>query len=84
MDDRVELDEDVELLVSSPYDGFEHHLNLKSVSETSRQLALALQHLQPILEDYPSQSYVDSFNWQQVIDLLPSNFSGLLLLKTSL
>src|SRR5271170_4739381 len=65
-----------ELLVSSPYTGHEHHLDLKSVSETSRQLALALQHLRPIVEDYPSKEYADSFNWQQIINLLPSSFSG--------
>lgn len=67
---------DSEILVSSPYTGHEHHLDLKSVSETSRQLALALQRLQPIIDDYPASSYVSSFNWKQVVDLLPSSFSG--------
>jgi hypothetical protein len=65
-----------ELVVSSPYTGVEHHLDLKSVPETSRQLALALQRLRPIVQDYPSKAYVDSFNWQEIINLLPSSFSG--------
>jgi len=67
-----------EVIVSSPYTGVEHHLDLKSVPETSRQLALALQGLRPIVEDYHSKAYVDSFNWQQVINHLPSSFSGTL------
>ena len=65
-----------QLIVSSPYTGVEHHLDLKSVPETSRQLALALQGLRPIVEDYHSKAYVDSFNWQEIINFLPSSFSG--------
>jgi hypothetical protein len=65
-----------DLVVSSPYTGLEHHLDLKSVPETSRQLALALQRLRPIVQDYPSKAYVDSFNWREIINFLPSSFSG--------
>jgi len=65
-----------EILVSSPYKGVEHHLDLTSVPETSRQLALALQKLQPVTEDYQTEPYSESFNWQEIVGLLPSNFSG--------
>jgi hypothetical protein len=64
-------------LVSSPYPGLRHHLEIDSVDETSRKLAVALQHLRPIKDDYPSAPYEDSFNWQQVVDLLPSDFAGM-------
>ena len=67
---------DSDLFVSSPYAGTEHHLDLMSVPETSRQLAIALQILQPTADDYPSQPYSVSFNWQQVVNQLPSDFSG--------
>lgn len=67
-----------ELFVSSPYDGPEHHLDLTSVPETSKQLAIALQNLRPISDDYPSQPYDVSFNWQEIVGLLSSEFSGAL------
>ena len=65
-----------ELFVSSPYKGLEHHLDLTSVPETSKQLALALQKLRPVTDEYPSQPYSESFNWQEIMDSLPSEFSG--------
>jgi hypothetical protein len=65
-----------QLFVSSPYTSWEHHLDLSSAPETSRQLALALLDLRPITKDYPSQPYSESFNWQEAIDRLPSDFSG--------
>ena len=63
-------------LVSSPYPGLTHHLDLNSVDEISKQLSIALQHFRSITDDYPSQPYAESFNWQEVVDLLPSDFSG--------
>jgi len=65
-----------DLLVSSPYATSEHHLNLSSLPKSSQQLARALQAFKPITVDYPSQPYAESFNWQEVIDRLPSDFSG--------
>ena len=65
-----------ELFVSSPYPGSEHHLDLSSVPETSKQLAMALQQFHPVTEDYPTQSYVTSFNWQEVVGQLSPEFSG--------
>jgi len=68
---------DSNILVSSPYKGQEHHLDLSSVSENSKWLGLALQDLHPTTDDYPSQPYAESFNWQQVVDTLPPDFSGI-------
>jgi hypothetical protein len=65
------------ILVSSPYSSSEHHLDLSSVSETSQQLALALEILHPVTEEYPSQPYSTSFNWQEIVDRLPNDFIGI-------
>jgi hypothetical protein len=65
-----------ELLVTSPYPSPEHHLDLSSVPETSQQLALALEILRHVTEEYPSQPYSTSFNWQEVVDRLPADFTG--------
>jgi hypothetical protein len=64
------------LLITSPYPSPEHHLDLSSVPETSQQLALALEILRPVTEEYPSQPYSTSFNWQEVVDRLPADFTG--------
>jgi hypothetical protein len=66
-----------EILVSSPYKGLEHHLDLTSVPETSRQLALALQNLRAVTNDYQTEPYPESFNWGEIVDSLPSDFSGI-------
>ena len=81
MDHHGEKSEASKLFVSSPYNGVEHHLDLKSVPETARKLALALANLKPAMADYPSHAYVDIFNWQQVIDTLPSAFSGICFMR---
>lgn len=65
--------------VSSPYLSDEHHLDLSSVTKASQQLAVALSSLRPIADDYPSQPYPTSFNWQEIIDQLPSEFTGTLM-----
>ena len=70
------------LFVSSPYKGLEHHLDLTSIPETSKQVALALEKLQPVTTEYPSQLYSESFNWQEITDSLPSDFSGTHLLNS--
>lgn len=64
------------LFVSSPYKGLEHQLDLTSVPEASKQLALALDKLQPVTDEYPSQPYSESFNWQEITNSLPPDFSG--------
>ena len=67
-----------EILVSSPYKGLEHYLDLTSVPATSRQLALVLQNLRPVANDYQTEPYSESFNWREIVDSLPSDFSGTL------
>jgi hypothetical protein len=71
-----EVETTSELFVSSPYLTSEHHLDLSSVPETSQQLARALQNLRPVTKNYQSKPYSTSFNWQEIIDLLPANFEG--------
>jgi|SRR5271156_2716544 len=73
---KVKMAGKSELLVSSPYSGEEHHLDLSSVDERSRQIALALQNLRPTTNSYPSDPYSASFNWQEIVDLLPTDFEG--------
>ena len=66
-----------DLLLSSPYNGLEHLLNMSVVSDPSRLLALALVHLRPTTTEYTFQPYDKSFNWQEIIDLLPPDFFGM-------
>jgi len=65
-----------EILITSPYSGQEHHLDLTSVDESSKQLALALQSLKPTTNEYPTQDYAESFNWQEIINQLSPSFAG--------
>ena len=65
-----------EILITSPYSGHEHHLDLTSVDESSKQLALALQTLKPTTNEYPAQHYAGSFNWQEIVDQLSPSFAG--------
>jgi hypothetical protein len=65
-----------EVLVSSPYAGREHHLDLTTVDDSSRQLALALRSLKPITIEYPIKAYSESFNWQEIVDQVPPSFTG--------
>ena len=65
-----------ELFVSSPYSGEEHHLDLSSVDERSRELAVALHGFHPTTNNYPSDPYATSFNWQEIVDRLPTDFEG--------
>jgi hypothetical protein len=65
-----------DVLVSSPYAGLEHHLDLTTVDESSRQLALALRSLKPVTIEYPIKPYSESFNWQEIVDQLPPSFAG--------
>jgi hypothetical protein len=66
-----------EILVSSPYASREHHIDLTTVDESSRQLALVLQSLKPITIEYPTKPYAESFNWQEIVDQLPPSFTGI-------
>ncbi|KAJ5893933.1 hypothetical protein N7495_005624 [Penicillium taxi] len=58
------------LLIASPYEELPHLLDLKSLDTQSRLLALALSYLKPIRNDYATAEYLDSFNWNEVFDLV--------------
>lgn len=57
-------------LISSPYNEEAHLLDLRTLDTSNQLLAKALTILQPIRQDYATAAYAESFNWQQVIDLL--------------
>lgn len=73
-----------QLLKSSPYAGDEHQLDLSTLPKPSQQLATALSSLRPVTDGYPSHPYSTSFNWQEVMDQLPSEFTGTLALSITL
>jgi len=59
---------DPNLLVVSPYEEEPHLLDLRTLDTENQLLARALVGLQCLREDYATAPYLDSFNWQQVID----------------
>lgn len=57
-------------LISSPYNEPPHLLDLNRLDIQTRLLSLALTSFKPLRDDYATASYLDSFNWQEVFDLL--------------
>ncbi|KAK9235717.1 hypothetical protein V1525DRAFT_253660 [Lipomyces kononenkoae] len=57
-------------LIASPYNEELHLLDLRRLDTPNQLLAKALTILKPIREDYATAPYIDSFNWQEVIDFL--------------
>ncbi|EEQ90378.1 uncharacterized protein BDCG_05498 [Blastomyces dermatitidis ER-3] len=57
-------------LITSPYNQEGHHLDLHTLEPSSQLLAKALTVLKPIRSDYATAEYVESFNWQLVMDVL--------------
>ncbi|KAI1186052.1 hypothetical protein F5B17DRAFT_432004 [Nemania serpens] len=57
-----------DLLVISPYTERQHLLDLKSVDVESAILAQALVHLKCLRPDYATAPYIDTFNWEEVIE----------------
>lgn len=55
-------------LVASPYTDQEHLLDLESLDTENQLLSEALQNMKAVTEDYATRPYVDSFNWEEVID----------------
>lgn len=55
-------------LVTSPYTEDDHLLDLVSLNQENQILALALTKMRAIREDYSTALYLDSFNWEEVID----------------
>lgn len=58
-------------LIASPYNDPPHLLDLKTLDTPNRLLAKALTVLKPTRDDYATAPYAESFNWQEVVDLLP-------------
>lgn len=57
-------------LITSPYNQKGHHLDLHTLEPSSQLLAKALTVLKPVRSDYATAEYVESFNWQCVMDAL--------------
>lgn len=63
------LDTDTRL-IASPYNSELHLLDLETLDTQSRLLSMALASFIPIRNDYATAEYLDSFNWQEVFDLV--------------
>jgi len=59
-----------DLLISSTYNSSSHLLDLSRVDTQSRLMALALTYMKPVRTDYATASYTESFNWDQVFQVL--------------
>ncbi|KAL2259881.1 hypothetical protein VTK26DRAFT_6293 [Humicola hyalothermophila] len=58
-------------LVVSPYEEQEHLLDLDSLGRVEQQLlALALTKMKCLRDDYATAPYVETFNWDQIIETL--------------
>ncbi|KKZ67258.1 hypothetical protein EMCG_07063 [[Emmonsia] crescens] len=57
-------------LITSPYNQEGHHLDLHTLEPSNQLLAKALTVLKPVRSDYATAEYVESFNWQFVMDVL--------------
>lgn len=55
-------------LVASPYTDPEHLLDLESLDTENQLLSEALQKMTAVTEEYATRPYVESFNWEDVID----------------
>jgi hypothetical protein len=62
--------EDPQLLISSPYNHPSHLLNLLDLDIQNRLLSLALTGMKPILQNYATADYLESFNWNHVLSTL--------------
>ncbi|KAB5532534.1 hypothetical protein GE09DRAFT_973367 [Coniochaeta sp. 2T2.1] len=57
-------------LVVSPYTEQAHLLDLETLNEENALLALALTKMKSLREDYATAPYLDTFNWDEIIDTL--------------
>lgn len=57
-------------LVVSPYTEQAHLLDLQSVDEENGLLAQALVKMRNLREDYATAPYLDTFNWNEIIESL--------------
>lgn len=54
-------------LVASPYTDPEHLLDLETLDVENQILAEALVGMKPLRADYATASYLDTFNWEEII-----------------
>lgn len=54
-------------LVVSPYTEQDHLLDLETLDTENQILAEALVVMKPVREDYATYSYLESFNWEEVM-----------------
>ena len=69
--DHFEVD-DEDFLVVSPYKSRTHLLNLRTLEESQQLLAKSLALLEPVREDFATAPYIESFNWDAVVNRLKS------------
>ena len=63
-------------MVVSPYTSEDHLLDLNSVSLPNQLLAQALTSMDLVREDYATAPYIESFNWQIVVEKLQGLLSA--------
>ncbi|GAO18504.1 uncharacterized protein UV8b_06614 [Ustilaginoidea virens] len=57
-------------IIQSPYVDREHLLDLETLDNENALLSQALSRLRAVRQDYALAPYVESFNWQEVLDEL--------------
>ncbi|KAK3943242.1 hypothetical protein QBC46DRAFT_43671 [Diplogelasinospora grovesii] len=57
-------------LLVSPYAQQEHLLDLETLDTENQLLALALVHMKCLREDYATAPYLETFNWEEIIDTM--------------
>jgi len=57
-------------LITSPYTEPEHQLDLGTLDNENALLAEAFIHLRCVSDDYATAPYQQSFNWDEVMDIL--------------
>lgn len=67
---RATTPESPGLIITSPYTEPEHQLDLSTLNTENALFAQALQSLRRTRDDYATAAYLDSFNWEEVLDRL--------------
>ncbi|ESZ93615.1 hypothetical protein SBOR_5993 [Sclerotinia borealis F-4128] len=67
---KTESSNEDRYLVVSPYDERPHLLDLETLDTPNQLLARALVELKCLREDYATAPYIETFNWQEIIDSL--------------
>lgn len=73
---RATTPESPSTIITSPYTEPEHQLDLSTLNPENALFARALQHLRCIRDDYATASYLESFNWVEVLKKLKELAEG--------